>query len=151
MLGLPTLVQYRRIAETTGRFPWFRRRSSPFAVTDTYTSLPDGSQPCGHDATSPCMRYFRLLISVVPYSFHAFDCASVNVAAPGVCTVKSGDALTVPPMPCSSLREWTLPCMFGICGGRGPAMMRRIRSRLSVVLPMMLNQNPSASGTSCAD
>src|SRR5258708_3078570 len=71
--GLLTLVQYRRIADTTGRFPWFRRRSSPFAVTDTYTSLPDGSQPCGHDATSPCMRYFRLLISVVPYSFHAFE------------------------------------------------------------------------------
>src|SRR5258708_2953690 len=110
--------QYRVIGVLSGLLPWPRRRSSPFAVMSTQTARPDGSHVCGHAATSPCMRYRRLLISVVAHSLKVFDWASVKLAAPAVWAVKSGDALTVPPMPDSSFREWVLPCMFGIWGDR---------------------------------
>src|SRR5258707_6710791 len=54
--------QYRVIGVLSGLLPWPRRRSSPFAVMSTQTARPDGSHVCGHAATSPCMRYRRVLI-----------------------------------------------------------------------------------------
>src|SRR5260221_8203453 len=143
--------QYRVMGVFSGLLRWPRRRSSPFAVMSTQTARPDGSHVCGHAATSPCMRYRRLLISVVAHSLKVFDWASVKLAAPAVWAVKSGDALTVPPMPDSSFREWVLPCMFGIWGTIGAASQRRMKSSELAVSPMMLIQNPSASGAARAE
>src|SRR5258707_5400532 len=91
------------------------------------------------------------MLWVVDDSINVFDLASVTLAAPAVWAVKSGDALTVPPMPDSSFREWVLPCMFGIWGTIGAASQRRMKSSELAVSPMMLIQNPSASGAARAE
>src|SRR5258708_17144987 len=54
-------------------------------------------------------------------------------------------------MPDSGLREWGLPCMFGIWGTIGAASQRRMKSSELAVSPMMLIQNPSASGADRAE
>src|SRR5258707_373765 len=143
--------QYRVIGVLSGLLPWPRRASSPFAVMPTQPGRAGGSHVWGEAATSLCMRYGGLLISVVPQSLKVFDWASVKLAAPAVWAVKSGDALTVPPMPDSSFREWVLPCMFGIWGTIGAASQRRMKSSELAVSPMMLIQNPSASGAARAE
>ena len=63
----------------------------PGGLDDVDVDVPAGRVPvCGHAATSPWNRYFRLEISPVPPRVHVFDCASVNEVAPAVWAVKSG-------------------------------------------------------------
>jgi hypothetical protein len=101
--------QYRVIAEPRGLEDWPRRRSSPLPCTVAQIMVAVGSNRCGHDGISPWNRYRRLLSSAVPVMVHVLDWASAKLVAPAVCAVKSGDALTVPPIPDRSLNEWTLP------------------------------------------
>src|ERR1035437_2245535 len=90
-----------------------RRRRMPLAVICAQTSVPVASHACGHAEHSPWKRYFRLLISAVPFSVQVFDCASANDVAPGAWAVKSGLALVVPPMPDSSFAAWIFPAIPG--------------------------------------
>src|SRR5258708_38140387 len=80
--------QYRVIGVLSGLLPWPRRRSSPFAVMSTQTARPDGSHVCGHAATSPCMRYRRLLISRVGDHLTGVGRAPGELAPPGASAVR---------------------------------------------------------------
>src|SRR5260221_96358 len=74
--------QYRVIGVLSGLLPWPRRRSSPFAVMSTQTARPDGSHVCGHAATSPCMRYRRVIVFAGGPTLQGVYCGAVKQAAP---------------------------------------------------------------------
>src|SRR5258707_999338 len=91
--------QYRVIGVLSGLLPWPRRRSSPFAVMSTQTARPDGSHVCGHAATSPCMRYRRVLISVGGPRLIWVGLGAVEDGAPGGLAVENAAALPGAPQP----------------------------------------------------
>src|SRR5258707_11639997 len=91
--------QYRVIGALSGLLPCPGRGISPFAVMSTQTARPDGSHVCGHAATSPCMRYRRLLVSVVGPPLEGLRRAGVEVAAPAVLAGEDRGGVTVAALP----------------------------------------------------
>src|ERR1017187_890947 len=89
--------------------PCDSRRPTPAAVSPTVTSVPVGSHDCGQADVSAWIRYFRLLISAVPFSVQVLPGASLKLVVPGVWAVKSGAAAAVPPIPLSSWAAWIFP------------------------------------------